>query len=78
MLPVRRKQGVPWSKRTRTGRDCSSVQALSHELQDSRHLLPRHVKLPDDLVGLEILEVLDLGSPATSTMAVIQPLLPSP
>src|SRR5438045_4168987 len=51
--------GVPWSKRTSTGVDSSSAQALSHELKDSRHLLTRHVELLDDLVDAEVLEVLD-------------------
>jgi hypothetical protein len=41
------EEGVPWSKRTSAGWDCSSVQALGHELQDSRDLLPRHVELFD-------------------------------
>jgi len=48
--------GVPWSKRTSTGGDWSSAQALSHELKYRRHLLARHVELLDDLVDAEIRE----------------------
>jgi hypothetical protein len=51
--------GVPWSKRTSTGGDVGSAQALRDELEDGRHLLARHVVLLDDLVKTEILEVLE-------------------
>src|SRR5262245_20831105 len=54
--------GVPWSKRTSTGRDVGTAQALSYELEDGRHLLARHVVLLDDFVDAQILEVLDDGS----------------
>src|SRR6266849_6426435 len=51
--------GVPWSKRTSTGGDWVGAQALSHELENGRHLLARHVELLNDLVDAEILEILN-------------------
>src|SRR3954449_5569258 len=51
--------GVPWSKRTSTGRNVRSAQTVGHELEDGSHLLARHIELFDDFVDAEILEVFD-------------------
>src|SRR5918993_3330859 len=53
--------GVPWSKRTSTGRNGFGAQALSYEFEHGGDLLARHVELLHDLLDAEVLEVLDDG-----------------
>src|SRR6188768_2739594 len=59
--------GVPWSKRMSTGWHGVGAEALSNEVENSRHLLACDVELLDDLVDAQVLEVLnDRGNRQTS------------
>src|SRR5262245_51777303 len=53
--------GVPWSKRTTTGRNRFGAQAVGYEVEHGCDLLAGHVELLHDLLDTEVLEVLDHG-----------------
>jgi hypothetical protein len=61
--------GVPWSKRTTTGRNRFGAQALGYEVEYGFDLFARHVEPLNDLVDAQIFQVLDdSGNGQTSAL----------